>query len=1085
MAKEHLDPQSYTAQRLEHASPEHLHLTTRRFFIGPIPEGWLNSNRKSWYRKRLKQREHKSRTASFTAVADNAHRRALHSLEGSSAAARYGFSFPQPADVADEGFRGSSAAASDEDDFLQDEEEEEDGEETSPQEIAPVSTNEIPQILGIADEDDPRAPKMLSVPSDIGFTPFGASGGEHDEASRLISGKSPAQASFVTAKERITGDTMSTTNEENVDASPLSRGASNLSPESTMDNRPSISNLGGSQPESSNLNETCLTGPDQSGSTTALLPRKDREVKSTLSVASPRSLLMRSPAPVTGSEFEPASQGRTATGVRFNIAEGMVNGQQRLKNKISSVQTRAASAKFRRNTLQEGAVVKMGKMLVRVDVTMQPVSEGYDENDSLKVETRAYEKWREFMVVIRQSRKDEADFRLQMYTSRVIPEVENDKVKKKPHHEVLLNRKSTKVNLFSSLDKTVVIWHPYKKGTRIIIMRTRSTAHSVEWYTFLKENLGWARPSALQINVPDLSVSLLLDKPFEGLEAARRSFENANDAAALARTMEEEQAVADKIVKKCLETLQSGSEWADVLDVWCKTEKMGLAWKRYDRLEWIHGPKQQKMYGSMAMQKSHDLELRPKKHYPTHSYGKKGKLHQEPAPVEGFLIRLTTQRGMQQRMGRTYFKRLYFSTHNQYLIFNKPSKITPPHPPRLPTIAGANVPSASEIIKQTPTMYGIEPFPTDEGEISWLKIGTPASVQDYDRKAAEEWQRTLDNLSQCDGYVNLCRVIKVRKMQWGATPVDEDMESGSDVDFHQEVPDTTRDDGTTKTLDDHRTFELLMNNGLVIRLQAYDEATMGEWIRRLRLLVKYWKLRVAADSALFKTVRKCNLENLNIDEEMEAIIGQFARKWEVSRSEASPQLYNMCGISSCRSILISGQLYYRARRRASFYRCGVLLANGALHIFQGSIRKRTGEELPHVHQEKQSSIPLQDCYIYSGLITEDDMLYSNRTFDSNNPGRHALPRIYLEDGWTSIDEDTMTCFVIWHGLRKSFFRAREEMEGGRTRQKLRQVSRLGVPGRSIVFKCRSRAERDHWVMSIGMEIDRLQQGEDVRLEGQN
>ena len=49
------------------------------------------------------------------------------------------------------------------------------------------------------------------------------------------------------------------------------------------------------------------------------------------------------------------------------------------------------------------------------------------------------------------------------------------------------------------------------------------------------------------------------------------------------------------------------------------------------------------------------------------------------------------------------------------------------------------------------------------------------------------------------------------------------------------------------------------------------------------------------------------------------------------------------------------------------------------------------------------------------------------------------------------------------------------------RQKLRYVSRLGVPGRSIVFKARSRTERDHWVMSIGMEIDRVQGTEDVRI----
>lgn len=76
----------------------------------------------------------------------------------------------------------------------------------------------------------------------------------------------------------------------------------------------------------------------------------------------------------------------------------------------------------------------------------------------------------------------------------------------------------------------------------------------------------------------------------------------------------------------------------------------------------------------------------------------------------------------------------------------------------------------------------------------------------------------------------------------------------------------------------------------------------------------------------------------------------------------------------------------------------------------------------------------------------------------------------------------MTCFVVWQGRKKSFFRAGEDAGAeGRALRRLRYVSRLGVPGRSIVFKTRSRAERDHWVMNIGMEIERLQQPEEVRV----
>lgn len=85
--------------------------------------------------------------------------------------------------------------------------------------------------------------------------------------------------------------------------------------------------------------------------------------------------------------------------------------------------------------------------------------------------------------------------------------------------------------------------------------------------------------------------------------------------------------------------------------------------------------------------------------------------------------------------------------------------------------------------------------------------------------------------------------------------------------------------------------------------------------------------------------------------------------------------------------------------------------------------------------------------------------------------------------YTSTDEDTAITFVIWQPLRKGLFRASESSEKGRTRQTLKSVSKLGVHGRTIVFKARSRVEKDRWVLSIASEIDRLQEGqtEDVRL----
>ena len=73
----------------------------------------------------------------------------------------------------------------------------------------------------------------------------------------------------------------------------------------------------------------------------------------------------------------------------------------------------------------------------------------------------------------------------------------------------------------------------------------------------------------------------------------------------------------------------------------------------------------------------------------------------------------------------------------------------------------------------------------------------------------------------------------------------------------------------------------------------------------LRQLVIYWKRRAKADIALYKLVKQINLEALDMDEDTEAYLGQYAQKWEFTKAYASADLYNLCGIASCRTIHVS------------------------------------------------------------------------------------------------------------------------------------------------------------------------------------
>jgi hypothetical protein len=412
--------------------------------------------------------------------------------------------------------------------------------------------------------------------------------------------------------------------------------------------------------------------------------------------------------------------------------------------------------------------------------------------------------------------------------TQVIPEIEQAHTNKRAKFEILLGRKTAKVNLYSSLDKSLAIWLPISGGTRIFIMQARTASNAVEWYTFIRNILGWRRASEIQINVPDFNISLRIRNPFQKLEASQNAVadldEDDNEEAIL-QTMKEEQAVARNLITRCIDMLCDSSEWKDVLQTWLANQRVGLAWKRYDRLEWVHGANERKMYGVIGMQKSYDLELRPKTHYPTTSLTKKKrKTLQEPPPVEGFLVRLTSQRGTTRRLGLLYHKQLYFSTHDQYLVFSRPAKAIPPMPPKLPAEEHPDVPAAHDIRHNIPDTWTVDPYPLENGEVSWMSpevSGNADAIHSYDAEAEDEANRKAHNLLNCDGYINLCNVVKVRKARKGATPVDDNIESGSDVDFDEDVnDDTTRDDGVTTDFDVERSLELVLRNGLIIRLQV-------------------------------------------------------------------------------------------------------------------------------------------------------------------------------------------------------------------------------------------------------------------------
>lgn len=104
--------------------------------------------------------------------------------------------------------------------------------------------------------------------------------------------------------------------------------------------------------------------------------------------------------------------------VRFDIPDDSKRAKVHLKAKHAQMTIQRVPTKLRRQKLTDGLVVKMERMLVRVDAAGE-VPDDFDENVNQRVTSRVKDKWREYMVVCRHSQMDKADFVLQLYKTRV------------------------------------------------------------------------------------------------------------------------------------------------------------------------------------------------------------------------------------------------------------------------------------------------------------------------------------------------------------------------------------------------------------------------------------------------------------------------------------------------------------------------------------------------------------------------------------------------------------------------------------------------------------------------------------------
>ena len=234
-------------------------------------------------------------------------------------------------------------------------------------------------------------------------------------------------------------------------------------------------------------------------------------------------------------------------------------------------------------------VLMVDKMLVRVQLTRSHVAVDYDETQSPYIDLQKSEKWRELIVSARAMEGDKVSLFAQK--TRRLPGRRN--IRKGAKFVVDLDSETTSVNLYSTLDKTIVLRVKEERDVRnmarkvvrqealyhLYIFNLQSTDRSLHWYNFLRRCLGSISGDTARvvINCVDLNASLELTI---GIPLRIDQDREEGKGQALRQTHE--------IIRKCTDMIRQQGRWKDIIAAWSSTHKVGLGCRRYDRLEWLH-----------------------------------------------------------------------------------------------------------------------------------------------------------------------------------------------------------------------------------------------------------------------------------------------------------------------------------------------------------------------------------------------------------------------------------------------------------------------------------------------------------------
>ncbi|ODV91787.1 hypothetical protein CANCADRAFT_30113 [Tortispora caseinolytica NRRL Y-17796] len=710
-------------------------------------------------------------------------------------------------------------------------------------------------------------------------------------------------------------------------------------------------------------------------------------------------------------------------------------------------------------TRRPGEIIKAAKfIMVRKSASRKNFPSDFYEYEA--TDTTVSSRFQEYALLARFAGNKETPIRLEFYSMGTTSRLSCNK-SKKPRFSVDIGPAQSGANLYSALDKSFAIWTCKKSETDIYILKHTSPAVCIEWYAFFSEVLGWKPKPEFFIAVPDIDLTLRI-------KLSRKKFRKFFKPSKHSEHGESD--FTSYLINRVLAHVSRLPQFESAVKTFLLKESVGLAWKRFDCLEWVYGPFSERILGTRALREQYNLELRARVHYPTCISSHDVALL-EPSPIEGFVVCISKAQAKNSILREVFMHKQYMFTADGFICFAQAKHALPPLPESL--LNDYNALTIEDVANRVQPENAVDWCPLNQsGDIEWYEHRhesetSAETAYDMDNKVRAEKNRRLAQILNVSAFIDSTEVTAIERFDDKGEDLLDKISTAEQLysvysDQLRPPRKASLDTISEVASREKSILRIGLKSGASILLKCENASCCDLWIDKLYGLVNYWKARNREDVILAQTIHKENLDRCKIDPQLETQFRRDASQWEMTQAMANPMTTHMCLALGCRTVQLHGILYRKFNRNETFVPYYVLLCRGVMLLFA----RRTSKDRKGGVYRLEAIVDLRDSYVVSGISTSDYFVPQKEALEALYPGTRIVPRIY-KDGVMSMDEDYERSFMLWNGKSKL------PHVGSQERRRVKAAQKLLKTQRTMIFMARSYQEREKWVTALNLQLTEL------------